>query len=137
VSTSTSAPARERRRVRVAHATLARVEEQRERFASDYGGATTAQQRFNAVAFALRSAAATGRHQPDPEQLAGRLDALTDQMKALLDELFEAQQATADKTIRTDQRRIARNERRRGCDGRTTHNTHPTPERPGFGTAAS
>jgi len=134
--TASTDVARQRRRVRAAHAALTRVQAQRDEFATAYGQATTAQERFNAAAFALRGAAASGRHQPDQAEVARRLDVITDQMTQLLDELFVAQQAKADKTIRADQRRIARNERRREVDSRTG-NTHPRPERLGGRTPAA
>ncbi|WP_431879169.1 hypothetical protein [Amycolatopsis sacchari] len=122
---------KQRRRVRVALATLRRVRSQRDRFATEYGKAVTAQQRFAAASNALRAAAADGPHQPDPVEVARRLDRITDAMTTLLTELHEAQQDQADKTIRADQRRIERNERRRGCDGRSRTHPHPTHPEPG------
>lgn len=103
---------RERRRVRAARARLSRIETQREQFATGYALARTSQERFNAVMFALRAAVAD-KHQVDPTEVARRLNVLTDQAKALLDELHTAQQHQANQTIRADARRIARNERRR------------------------
>lgn len=125
---------KQRRRVRVALATLRRVRGQRERFATEYGKAVTAQERFAAAANALRAAAADGAHQPDPDEVARRLNRITDSITTLLSELHEAQQDQADKTLRADQRRIERNERRRGCDGRSR--THPHPTHPDSGTTA-
>jgi hypothetical protein len=113
---------RQRRRVQVAHSTLRRVRGQRERFATAYGKATTAQERLSAAADALRAAAADGAHQPDPDAVARRLDRITDAMTGLLTELHEQQEQHATKTIRADQRRIERNERRRR-NGRS----HPQP----------
>lgn len=131
-ATSPAAPSPEtssakRRRVRVAESTVQRVRHQRERFATDYGKATTAQERFAAASNALRGAAAPGAHQVADPGLAARLDRLTDLMTSLLTELHEAQAAAAAKTIRDDQKRIERNERRR-CDGRSR--THPKPTHP-------
>ena len=102
-----------RRRVRVALAVLRRVQTQRDRYATAYGQATTAQQRFAATANALRAAAASGSHQHQPDEVARRLDRVTDQMARLLSELLDAQQAKANRTLRADRRRIERNERRR------------------------
>lgn len=127
-------PPKQRRCVRVALAILRRVRAQRERFASDYGKAATAQERFAATSTALRAAAAEGPHQPDPEAVTRRLDRITDAMTSLLAELHEAQQDKAEKTIRADQRRIQRNERRRGSDGRSQ--TRPGPTDPESPTAA-
>jgi hypothetical protein len=119
---------KQRRRVRVALATLRRVGDQRQRFATEYGKATSALERFAAVSRALRAAAARGAHQPDPQAVDRRLDQITDAMTRALAELLEAQQDHATKTIRADQRRIERNERRRGCAGRSR--TDPEPPRP-------
>lgn len=102
----------QRRRVRAAHARLTRVQAQRERFATRYGVARDAQQRFTAAATSLREVA-TAKHQADAAEVARRLDQLTEQMRQLVTELHEAQQHQAEKTIRNDARRIARNERRR------------------------
>ncbi|MBB3053569.1 hypothetical protein FHS23_004623 [Prauserella isguenensis] len=85
---------------------------QRDRFTTDYARATTAQQRFNQAALALRSAAAPGRHQPDPPGVARRLDQITAQIAALVEELHTAQHEHAMTTIRAEERRIARAERR-------------------------
>lgn len=101
----------QRRRVRAANSALTRIETQRAEFATTYGAASSAQQRFNVAATALRSAIA-GRKQSDPTEVEQRLDALTAQITGLLDELHATQQRTAEQTIRADQRRIARNERR-------------------------
>lgn len=117
----------ERRRVRAARSRLARVESQRERFATTYAIAQTPAERFNAVAAALRAAAAE-KHQPDPTEANRRLDALTMQAKQLLDELHETQQQHATNTVRADERRIARNERRR-------HDRGTNPERAGVSAA--
>lgn len=103
--------AKQRRRVRVALATLRRVEHQRTRFATEYGKATTAHERFVAACNALRAAAAAGAHQPDPDDAARRLDSLTDLMATALNELHKAQEDTANKTIRADERRIRRNDK--------------------------
>ncbi|HEX6359530.1 hypothetical protein [Actinophytocola sp.] len=113
-TTASDQTAKPRRRVRVAHQTLDRVRGERETFDTEYGKARTAQERFAATSTVLRAAAAEGRHQPDPEDVARRLDRITDAMKELLAELHQAQQAKAEQTIRADERRIARNERRRG-----------------------
>lgn len=110
---------KQRRRVRVALATLRRVRYQRDRFATEYGAATTAQQRFAASVNTLRAAAADGSHQPDPDEAARRLDRITELITALIIELHEIQEDQAEHTIRADQRRIERNERRRGHDGRS------------------
>lgn len=117
----------ERRRVRAARSRLARVESQRERFATTYAIAHTPAERFNAVAAALRAASAE-KHQPDPTEANRRLDALTEQAKQLLDELHETQQQHATTTVRADERRIARNERRR-------HDHGTNPERTGISAA--
>ncbi len=111
--------ARPRRRVRAARAAAARVAQQRDRFTTDYARATTPQQRFNQAAAALRSAAARGRHQPDPPAVARRLDQITAQIAALVDELHTAQQEHAENTIRAEQRRIARAERRKTDERRS------------------
>lgn len=121
---------KQRRRVTVALATLRRVRSQRERFATEYGQATTAQARFAAACAALRAAAADGAHQPDPVEVARRLDRLTHAVTSVLTELHEAQQDKAEKTLRADQRRIERSERRRGCDGRPRTNPEPTNPEP-------
>lgn len=110
---------RQRRRVRVALATLRRVRYQRERFATEYGAATTAQGRFAAAANTLRAAAADGSHQPDPDEAARGLSRITELITALIIELHERQEDQANHTIRADERRIERNERRRGHDGRS------------------
>lgn len=116
----------ERRRVRAARARIARIETQRERFATSYAIARTPQERFNAVMFALRAAVAD-KHQADPIDVTRRLDMLTDQAKALLDELHTTQQHQANHTIRADARRTARNERRRH-----DRRAHCEPERAGI-----
>jgi hypothetical protein len=107
----------QRRRVTVAQLIQRRIRGQRERFATEYGTAHNAQQRFTATANALRAAAADGRHQPDPDTVSRRLDQLTDAMIHVLTELHDTQYAYAAKTLRADQRRIERNERR-STDGR-------------------
>jgi hypothetical protein len=103
-----------RRKVTAAKTTLERVRIQRENFDTEYGKATTAQARFAAASNALRAAAAAGRHQPHSEEVGRRLDVLTERMKQLLDALHQEQESKGEKVIRADQRRIARNERRRG-----------------------
>ncbi|RSN06003.1 hypothetical protein DMC63_37995 [Streptomyces sp. WAC 05977] len=119
---------KQRRRVRVALATLRRVRGQRERFATEYGKATTAQERFAAASTALRAAAADGAHQPDPDAVARRLDRITDAITTLLTELHEIQENQATKTLRADERRVERNERR------SRDRTHPHPAHPDAGT---
>lgn len=104
---------RVRRRVRVARSTLVRVDRQRERHAVEYSRSTTPVQRLAAVVLALRSAAAPGRHQPDQPAVDRRVDDLAAYAHELLEELWAAQQAAAEKTIRDDERRIARADRRR------------------------
>lgn len=131
---SSTDEARPRRRVRVAHAILRRVQNQRDAFAAAYGQATTAQARFNAAATALR-AAASERNQRGDRATARRLDELTDQITALLDELHEAQERRADRVLRADARRIARNERT--LDDHGNHNPGAEPERERSGRTAA
>lgn len=111
--------ARPRRRVRAARATDARVALERDRFTTAYAAATTSQQRFNQAATALRAAAAPGRHQPDPAAVTRRLDQITAQITALVEELHIAQRQHAENTIRADERRIARAERRKTRERRS------------------
>lgn len=118
-----------RRRVRAAHARLARIQAQRERFATRYGVARDAQQRFTAAATSLREAA-TAKHQADPAEVARRLEAITEAMRQLVAELHDSQQHQAQTTIRRDARRIARNERRRH-----DQQSHPVAGRAGTGAA--
>lgn len=107
---------RPRRRVRIAHALLRRVQAQRDWFATAYAAAGTAQARFNAAAAALRSAASERIHRDNPA-VATRLDEITTQITALLDELHQQQEHDANRVLRTDERRQERNERRhRECD---------------------
>lgn len=110
---------KQRRRVEVAHLNQKRVRGQQDRFANEYGKAQTTQQRFAVTAGALRAAAAPGRHQVDQAAVDRELDRLTNLMRNVLTQLHETQYAHATKVIRTDERRIERNERRLGSDGRT------------------
>lgn len=103
---------RPRRRVSVANATLRRIEHQRSRFATTYGAANSARARFTAASAALRAAAAKHHHRDRPE-VAARLDALTAQVTALLDELHQQSERDATRALRTDARRLARTERNR------------------------
>lgn len=112
---------KQRRRVDVAHLNQKRVSGQRVRFATAYGKAQTAQERFAVTSGALRAAAAPGRHQPDPDSVARLLDRLTDLMKHELTALHDAQYTSAAKTLRADERRSERNERRLASDARTQH----------------
>lgn len=119
-----SAPStqRPRRRVRIAHAALNRVRAQRESFATAYAPARTAQDRFNTAATALRAAAAE-RTQRDNPATAKRLDEITNQITALVDELHDQQERHAQRVLCTDERRQARNERRgrrEHCDEQST-----------------
>lgn len=123
MTTASPASRKQRRRVDVAHLIHKRVSGQRNRFATAYGKAQTAQERFSVTADALRAAAAPGRHQPDPDSVDRLLDRLTDLMKHELNALHDAQYASAAKTLRADERRIERNERRLASDARTRH--HP------------
>lgn len=110
---SHTGPDRPRRRVRIAHAVLNRVQAQRDWFATAYATAGTAQARFNTAAAALRAAAAERTHRDNPA-VAARLDEITSQITDLLDELHQQQEQHAHRALRTDQRRQDRNERRRG-----------------------
>jgi len=101
----------ERRRVRAARSTLARIEQQRATFAIAYGAAGSPQQRFNTVAASLRAAIA-GRKQRHPVAVEDRLEAVTAQLTGLLEELHTAQQQAAEHTIHAEYRRQHRNERR-------------------------
>lgn len=98
----------DRRRVRAANALLARVNNQRQRFATAYGTATSPQARFAATADALRAAAAE-RHHRRSTDTGMRLDQLTSHAVALLDELHREAERHAHRTLRAEQRRIARN----------------------------
>lgn len=112
----------ERRRVRTARSVLDRISSQREWFATAYAHAATPQQRFTAAATALRSAAAS-KKQRHPDDIERRLDVLTGQIVSLLNELHTAQQDAAEKTLRSDAARIARNDRRRTDDRTRTDGT--------------
>jgi hypothetical protein len=109
---SVSRGSKKRLRRLAAEATLRRVAGQREEFTNQYAQATTSQERFGVVADELRAAAADGRHQADPDETKRRLDQITTLMRNFLMDLYDAQEANADKVIRRDDRRIARNERR-------------------------
>lgn len=98
--------------MRAAYSALARIRQQRDRFATAYAAATSPQQRFNIAATALRSSIATGK-QRHPHEATRRLDALTTQLVQLLDELHTNQQHAAEATLRAEERRITRNERKR------------------------
>jgi hypothetical protein len=119
VTTSNPGSKKQRRRVAVAHLIQRRVRGQRERFATEYGKAQTAHERFYVVTNALRAATAKGRHLQDPDNADRLLDQLTDAMVHVLAELHDTQYSKAAKTLRADQQRIERNERRLDCDGRT------------------
>lgn len=114
-----TSPDRSRRRVRIADAALARVQAQRDWFAAAYAAARTAQARFNIAADALRAAASERSCREDPA-VGERLDEITTQVTALLDELHQQQEHRASRVLRTDERRQRRNEERRRsehCDG--------------------
>ncbi|RJQ74227.1 hypothetical protein D5S17_23455 [Pseudonocardiaceae bacterium YIM PH 21723] len=108
---------------------------QRQRFLTEYGKATEERQRLAAITNALRAAAAPGRHQPDQDLVDKKLQQINVMALAALNELHEIQEAAANKTLRADQLRIRRNERRRGCDGRPTQ-SHTTSQTGNSGTAA-
>lgn len=94
-----------RRRVRRANAVLRRIAWQRARLADRYGSATSDAKRFAAVAEALIAAASPGSHQPDPEAATRALVNLTDQARAALDRLHDAQRSAAEKTLHTEEQR--------------------------------
>ena len=108
---ATAPEQRPRRRVRIAHALLRRVQQQRDWFASAYATASSPQQGFNVLATALRAAIGERRTREDPHLLA-RLNALNSDLAQLLDELLEQQEQHANRVLRSDQNRQNRNERR-------------------------
>lgn len=107
-----------RRRVRTANAALSRVQLQRHRLASTYAAASSAQERFNAAATALRAAAAERLHRDSPAA-ARRVEALTSQIMQLVSELHTQQERSAQRVLRAEDRRHARNERNRDEHART------------------
>lgn len=102
---------RPRRRVRRAHAALQRVQTQQSAHATAYAAATTTQARFHATAFALRAVTAEPLHRHEPDVLR-RLEAMTAEMNALLDELHQQQEDHANQVLANDEQRQHRSERR-------------------------
>ncbi|MGM0724185.1 MAG: hypothetical protein ACQEXM_26970 [Actinomycetota bacterium] len=109
---------------------------QREGFATNYGRASSPVERLTAVVTALRAVlprAETGRKPGDA--IDSHLERITDALAALLDELHSAQEHAATSTIRNDERRIARNQRRRNGTGTEPDRPHTGRERTAGGPA--
>ncbi|MBP2371350.1 hypothetical protein [Pseudonocardia parietis] len=123
-----------RRRVRRAQAVLRRVSHQRKAFATDYGRARSPTDRLAVAAAAIRAALARAPEPEDdtadPDTTSGRIDRIAADLAGLLDELHADQERAATSTIRTDERRIARNQRRRHGSGTDSTQRDPTRDRP-------
>lgn len=115
---------RGRRRIRAAYAVRERVQRERAEFTSAYGRATTTQERFYAAAKALFRAVASKKALPNPADAERRVETVTGLLVQLADELLTAQETKADNTIRAEQKRIERRERRRNRECRT-HQERP------------
>jgi len=112
------------RRIRAAYAVRERVQRERAEFTSAYGRATTTQERFYAAAKALHRAVASKKALPNPADAERRVETVTGLLVQLADELLTAQETKADNTIRAEQKRIERRERRRNRECRT-HQERP------------
>lgn len=111
-ATKTTGAVPRRRRVRVATATVRRVQHQQQQFAEQYADTTTPIERFVVLVRALRAALAPGAHQvDDTDSVLERINAL---LAGELNRLHANQRTAAQHVL---DRETARQQRKEGGNG--------------------